>query len=827
MQRITSAGTTILIAITLCIFAGSPAALASGSANPGSTRLLDGFLEGPMAGVEEIIFAARQDGAGGHWYENFGYYAQDASRKVYRAMGQLCSLNIRTGLLRVILDDKEGSVRDPQVHYDARKILFSYRKAGSDYFGLYEINADGSELRQLTDGPYDDIEPTYLSDGSIMFCSSRCKRWVNCWYSQVAVLYRCDGDGSNISAISANIEHDNTPWPLPDGRVLYQRWEYVDRSRVAFQHLWTCNPDGTGQMVFYGNMHPNTLMIDAKPIPNTDNKVVAIFSPGHGRAEHAGAVTILTPKSGPDDLGAAHKLNEVPEYRDPWAFSEDCFLVAKGPALLVMNGRGQTEEIFRLPRQLVEAEVHIHEPRPLIQRARERLIPSRTAPADCTGKLVLANVYRGRRMEGVEPGDITKLLVMETLPKPVNFTGKMPPISFGGTFTLVRILGTVPVEADGSAYMELPAKRPLFFVALDENNNSVKRMHSFLTVMPGETTSCIGCHEQRTRAPMNIGAKSVFALGRPVQKIMPIPGIPEVFDYPRDIQPILDKHCIECHDYDKRQGRVILTGDRGPIYSHSYYTLTVRNQQVMDGRDRMRTNLPPRAVGTSASPLMKIIDGSHYDAKLTAHEQDMIRYWIEAGAPYPGTYAALGSGMIGGFPKSQLDTSDRAWPESQAAAEAIQRRCLSCHDKRLPVPRYLSDNLDLILSNPSFDDIRCKMSRHIMFNLTRPEKSLILLAPLARSSGGHGLCRDAEAKPVTVFADRSDPDYQKILAMCTAGKNYLDRIKRFDMSGFAPLPQYVREMKRFGIITDTTTPIGPYSTDQAYWRSLWYEPPPQ
>ncbi|MBL7153219.1 MAG: PD40 domain-containing protein, partial [Phycisphaerae bacterium] len=819
MRNFTPAGRTILITLTLCIFAGSTTALGAGSASSDSTRLLDRFLAGPMADVERIVFAARQGGAGSHWYENFGYYAQDASRKVYRAMGQLCSLNIRTGRLRILLDDKEGSVRDPQVHYDGRRILFSYRKAGSDYFNLYEINSDGSALKQLTRGPYDDIEPTYLSDGSIMFCSSRCKRWVNCWYSQVAVLYRCDGDGSNISAISANIEHDNTPWPLPDGRVLYQRWEYVDRSRVAFQHLWTCNPDGTGQMVFYGNMHPDTLMIDAKPIPNTDNKVVAIFSPGHGKAEHTGAVTIITPKSGPDDLGSARKLNEKPEYRDPWAFSQDCFLVAKGPSLLVMNARGQTEEIFRLAPALVRAKVHVHEPRPLIKRKPERIIPSRIASTGDTGKLILTNVRHGRRMEGVKPGEITKLLVIETLPKPVNFTGKMPPISFGGTFTLVRILGTVPVESDGSAYMELPAKRPLFFVALDKNDNSVKRMHSFLTVMPGETTSCLGCHEQRTRAPMNIGDKSIAALKRPAQRITPIPGIPEVFDYPRDIQPILDKHCLKCHDYDKRSGRVILTGDRGPIYSHSYYTLTVRNQQVIDGRDRKRTNLAPRSVGTSASRLMKKINGSHHDVKLSAREQNMIRYWIEAGVPYPGTYAALGTGMIGGFPKSQLDTSDRAWPESKPAAEAIRRRCLSCHDKSLPIPRYISDNLDLILSNPSFDDIRCKMSRHIMFNLTRPEKSLILLAPLSRSAGGYALCRTRDkdqSKPATVFADANDPDYQKILAMCTAGRDHLEKIKRFDMPGFRPIDQYVREMQRFGIITDNAAPIDVYRTDRAY-----------
>jgi len=237
---------------------------------------------------------------------------------------------------------------------------------------------------------------------------------------------------------------------------------------------------------------------------------------------------------------------------------------------------------------------------------------------------------------------------LETLPKPINYSGKMPPISYGGTYTLERVLGTVPVEPDGSAFMELPALRPLFFVALDKNNNSVKRMHSFLTVMPGETTSCIGCHEQRTQTPSNLMSFAAAALKRPAHKITPIEGIPDVFDFPRDIQPILDRHCIKCHDYDQRAGQIILTGDHGPIYSHSYFTLTAL-QYVSDGRDRMRTNMPPKTVGTSASKLMKLIDGSHFDAKLSVLEQDYIRYWIESAASYPGTYAALGTGMIGGF----------------------------------------------------------------------------------------------------------------------------------------------------------------------------------
>ena len=144
----------------------------------------------------------------------------------------------------------------------------------------------------------------------------------------------------------------------------------------------------------------------------------------------------------------------------------------------------------------------LHEPRPVKSRPRERDDRSpRRHSRRSTGRLVLADVYHGRKMEGVERGDIKKLLVLELLPKQVNFSGGPDLVSWLGTFSLERVLGTVPVEDDGSAFFEVPAGRPVFFVALDENDRSVKRMHSFVSVMPGETTSCVGCHEPRTTSP--------------------------------------------------------------------------------------------------------------------------------------------------------------------------------------------------------------------------------------------------------------------------------------------------------------------------------------
>jgi cytochrome c553 len=243
--------------------------------------------------------------------------------------------------------------------------------------------------------------------------------------------------------------------------------------------------------------------------------------------------------------------------------------------------------LYTLSEADIKAGYWIHEPRPVLPHPRGTVIVSRTDLKKSTGRLILANVLEGRNMVGVKPGEIRKLLVLEALPKPINFTGGMDPLSYGGSFTLERVVGTVPVEADGSAYFELPALRSFFFVAVDEKDLSVKRMQSFLTVQPGEVGSCVGCHEQRTRTTQPPGG--LLALTPPASTITPIPDVPEVFDFPRDIQPILDNACVSCHGYEKtdrggpRAGGLVLTGDRGPMFSHGYFMLTITGL-FSDGR---------------------------------------------------------------------------------------------------------------------------------------------------------------------------------------------------------------------------------------------------
>jgi len=761
--------------------------------------LLQAMLDGDMRGADEIVFAVRVSGRD-HWYVSFGYYSCDygppadhafgkyvdgVSLRGYGDGGRLCRLNLRTGQLTVLLDDPTGGVRDPQVHYDGQKVLFSYRPGGTGVYHLYEINIDGTELRQLTNGPDDDIEPAYLPDGGIVFGSSRCRRFVNCWYSRVATLYRCDADGSNVRMLSSNNDHDNTPWVLPDGRILYMRWEYVDRSQVHFHHLWTVNPDGTGQMTYYGNSFGGIAMLDAKPIPGT-NKVVASFSPGHGMPEHTGHVAIVDPSVGPDDRRAERQISKGPAvWRDPYALSEQCFLVASRQGIFVMDGEGKTELVYQLPKS--DGHMQCHEPRALRARPRERVMPSRVDVSQATGHLFLADIYYGRNMEGVRRGEVKKLLVLEQLPMPVHFSGGMESISLGGTFTLARVLGTVPVEEDGSAFFEVPAMRSVFFVALDENDLSLKRMQSFVTVQPGETSGCVGCHEQRTQTFPHTGAAALLANKhrRPVP-ITPVAGLLSPPDYPRDIQPILDRHCVECHSPDRYEGRVDLTGDRQSQWSISYYNMR-RFNLVADGRNEPYGNRAPRTIGSSASRLMRLIDGSHYDVKLSDEERKTVRLWIDASAPYAGTYASLGGGI---YPVHL--------PQPVLAA-----RCASCHGQ---------DKGGLTMDGHRVQ-VAC--------NLDRPDKSLLVRAPLAKAAGGLGICSGV------VFADPGDADYQKLVEAIRVAGGQLAAGKRFDMPGFRPNKYYIREMQRFGFLPEQLSPeaqVDYYATDEAYWRSFWWQP---
>jgi hypothetical protein len=567
-------------------------------------------------------------------------------------------------------------------------------------------------------------------------------------------------------------------------------------------------------------------MADARPIYGTQ-QVVAVFSE-HMSPDRGGYVAIVDPAQGPDRPDAVTRISLDDSTRDPIPLTAASFLVAQDDRLAILTRNGETSTVYRLPSELRTRGLLIHEPQILKARPREPVMPARIDFSERTGKLYLEDIYHGRNMAGVRRGEIKDLLVLEGLPKPVNFSGGMTPVSYYGTFSLARILGTIPVEEDGSAYMELPAMRELFFVARDAEGRSVKRMQSFLCVQPGETTGCIGCHENRTESPPTVSDVS-RALSRPPEGVRAIPGMPDVIDFPRDIQPILDKHCVDCHDYDAtdrggpRAGGVVLTDDRGPWFSHSYATLFMHDL-VSHGDNRSQSNYAPKSLGSSSSRLLKLTNGSHCGARLTKRETQVIALWIDVGANFAGTYAALGTGMLG-FNTNTPDTD-------KLLRNTYWRRCRECHQGPSTLPWNNFQNIghawhgksmdgEFVSRIPTEDPAR-RLSGHVAFNLSRPEKSTLLLAPLAKEAGGYGICEGRSGR--SVFKAVADPDYSKLLGCMRDYCAALQQTTRFDMASFRPHPTYVSEMQRYGILPNSINrpenPIDVYAADRAYWNSF-------
>jgi hypothetical protein len=321
---------------------------------------------------------------------------------------------------------------------------------------------------------------------------------------------------------------------------------------------------------------------------------------------------------------------------------------------------GQAEGLLPRGKDSPLGRLQAHEARPLVPRPREPVLPDRTDYTRPTGRFLLSDVTHGRAMAGVRRGEITKLLVLEPLHKPVNYSGLQDCTSSGGTFLLERVLGTVPVEEDGSAYFEVPAMRAVLFVAVDGRGAAVKRMQSFVHAMPGETTGCTGCHERRSDAPRSREGAAVLAARRAPSRIEPFADVPDVFDWQRDAEPIIRKHCTGCHKIEEKARWVTLpipvqtnAGYEPKPFGDAYSALM--RGALKDGTLLVAHgyngfgNRPPRAIGAAASGLTKIVagqygNGKHKELQLSDRERLTLWLWIETGAPNVGTYGGLGRG---------------------------------------------------------------------------------------------------------------------------------------------------------------------------------------
>ena len=538
------------------------------------------------------------------------------------------------------------------------------------FYHIYEVHTDGTGLRQLTQGEYEDLMPNYLPDGGIIFCSTRRRGHARCFGDQfgprwhVYTLHRMDGDGGNIRTLSFHETNEWFPTVAPSGHILYSRWDYVDRHPVVHQNLWACRPDGTNPAALWGN-HTETphCTFQLEPVPNT-TKIVFTGSAHHSIT--GGSIAVVEPVRGPDGEQALTRLTpEVPfpeaegrleEYYDsPWPLSEDFFLVGysskplifepepNDPAALgvyVLDRHGNRELIYRDPA------IGSSNPIPLVPRPRPPILASALPlKPPATGELVLADVYRG--LDHVARGSIKALRIVQILPKTTPVADQ-PRVGLAGQEPSRAVLGTVPVEPDGSARFLVPAQKPILFQALDQNGFAYQTMRSITYLQPGETNSCLGCHEHRTEAPRR---QAIQALQRPPSQIQPGPDGSRPFSYVRLVQPILDSHCIHCHGTQKPAAGLDLTGTVQEGFTRSYWSLCKKSayggssQEGAEsfvprygGWNSVHLTTPGGTYGARGSRLMQILLQEHRGVRLGREEVSRIALWIDCNSIFYGVY---------------------------------------------------------------------------------------------------------------------------------------------------------------------------------------------
>ena len=558
--------------------------------------------------------------------------------------------------LEELFNSGEGIARNPMADFDSSTVYFGYRPSKDGYYHIMSMKADGSDLRQVTDGPFHDYWPCPLPDGGIAFITTRCISRALCWRPQAAILFRMEPDGSNIRALSMANLTEWAPSVMNDGRIIWTRWEYLDKGADFGHTLWSIRPDGAHPELVFGNdiIQPNGYA-NGREVPGTNevcctlishfgdlNGPIALLDIDNGRFNPK-AIASITPEV---PWPGAPPFEEC--FRDPVPLARDYFLCSHAPrdrfGLFVIDRFGN--------RELVYADPDISSMCPTLFRAVEPppILASSLKADEPQGEFILADVYKG--LETVERGAVKYIRVVEEVRHNID---RMPngeyrkdhpafmqwyaaPVDLVNgphgwpTYVAKAPLGIAPVEEDGSARFYAPAGKVLYFQALDKDFNELQRMRSVVQLQPGEKRSCIGCHEDRRLAPPNnarLMARDPRQLDTPSWG-----GVP--FSFSRVVQPVLNDKCLECHNEDhkmKLDFSATLDAHRIPA---SYRTLITRGlvHYVDCGWNSGGfEKLEPLTYGVVKSKLWDVLNAGHHNVTLTTDEMRRIKTWIDMNCP--------------------------------------------------------------------------------------------------------------------------------------------------------------------------------------------------
>ena len=533
------------------------------------------------------------------------------------------------------------------------------------FYHLFEMNLDGTGLRQLTRGKYNDFDGRYLPDGQILFCSThrgqavQCNRetaaaslqqdalpecYVRCGGGPdrpcaVYTLHVMDAGGGNLRPISAFEMFEWTPSIDDQGQILYSRWDYIDRYGQNAMGLWSTLPDGTDARALFGNYSRNPECIfEARSIPASRRLV---FTASGHHSITAGSLVLLDLRMGPDSPQALTRLTpEVPfpesegtpstYYANPFPLSEDHFLTAWSDRPLKFQG--QVNDTAALGVYLYDAfgnlnllyrDPAIGSQYPLPIRPRPRppqLINQVNWDGPQEGQLLVANVYKG--LESIPQGTIKRLRIVG-MPVKTHPTMDYPSIGLTTHDSGRFVLGTVPVEEDGSALFRVPSGITLFLQALDEEGMAVQTMRSGTYVQPGQTYACIGCHEQRTTAPPT---HRPLAACRAPSRLTPGPAGSWPLDYVALVQPVLERQCVRCHQPGERAAKFDLTPSRSYESLVGFGSPSLRDVVIARYREqRSRVGECEARV----NPVLKLLRDGHYGVKLSADDRSRLVTWMD------------------------------------------------------------------------------------------------------------------------------------------------------------------------------------------------------
>ena len=561
----------------------------------------------------------------------------------------------------------DASIADLRMHWDANRVMFTTLMGENDKrWNVYEVKLDGTGCKKLIENEEPDLEfydGTYLPDGRIVANSNIGYQGVPCVSGDdpVGNMVLYTPEQKNLRRLTFDQDANWNPVVMNNGRVMYTRWEYTDLTHYYSRIVMHMNPDGTENKALYGSgsMFPNSTF-DIQPLPGHGSAFVGIISGHHGVAR-SGRLIIFDPTKGRKNVQGMvqeipHRNRPIqelikdelvngvwPQFVKPTPLNDKYFLVAAKLDPQSLWGL-YLVDIYDNVTCLMQAEGEGYISPILVKETKTPpAIPDRVKLNEKEATIFIQDIYEGEGLRGIPRGTVKELRLHAYEYAYVKTRSDHNWHGIQSGWDIKRLLGTVPVEEDGSVIFKVPANTPISIQPIDKDGVAVQWMRSWVTGQPGEVVSCIGCHEDQNQIPI---PKRVMASQKAAVPLKAPEGGVRSFTFDLEIQPILDRACIACHNgegkaFDLRGGKKDKLG-----YGTSY--LNIHPYVHRQGGEGDMVVLQPYEYHPNTSELVRILKKGHHNVKLTDAEWLKLYNWIDYNAPDKGYFDAnvLGKEII-------------------------------------------------------------------------------------------------------------------------------------------------------------------------------------